>query len=256
MVDKNIKESAGSCGNSRFGCWVCTVVSEDKALNGFIQSGHDWMKPLLDFRNWLAEIRDDRTKRMKYRMNGQIYYRDVKIEEVDGKSYVFIPRKSSRPAEFIPLDKYVILQRNELKNYIQVNKIDLSSSEDHKILVTYEEETLDGQTIKKYAQLGLGPFTMEARKEILTKLLKVQKDIQHPNDPYYELISVDELKEIRKIWFRNGDWEDQVPAIHKEIMGYSLDWEMDDRPLFDKEQISDLELLCDQFQVDFNVLKS
>lgn len=29
-----------SCGNSRFGCWVCTVVKEDKSLNGFIKSGH------------------------------------------------------------------------------------------------------------------------------------------------------------------------------------------------------------------------
>ena len=27
-----------SCGNSRFGCWVCTVVKEDKSLNGFIKS--------------------------------------------------------------------------------------------------------------------------------------------------------------------------------------------------------------------------
>jgi len=255
MVDKNIKESAGSCGNSRFGCWVCTVVNEDKALNGFIQSGHDWMKPLLDFRNWLADIRDDRTKRMKYRMNGQIYYRDVKIEEVDGNSYVFIPRKSNRLAQFIPLEEYEILEKNELKSYIQRNKIDLSSPEDHKILVTYEEETLDGQIIKKYAQLGLGPFTMEARKEILTKLLQVQKEIQHPNDPYYELISVEELKEIRKIWFRNGDWKDQLPSIHEDIMGYSLDWEVDDQPLFDRDQISDLELLCDQYQVDMNVLK-
>ncbi|WP_419883508.1 hypothetical protein ACN6MY_08135 [Peribacillus sp. B-H-3] len=38
-------------------------------------------------------------------------------------------------------------------------------------------------------------------------------------------------------------------------MGYSVDWEIDDRPLFDKEQISDLELLSDQFKVDIKVLK-
>ena len=30
---------------------------------------------------------------------------------------------------------------------------------------------------------------------------------------------------------------------------------MDDRPLFDKEQISDLELLADQFKVDIKVIK-
>src|SRR5690606_37049535 len=74
IVDKEIKETAGSCGNSRFGCWVCTVVKEDKALVGFIDSGESWMTPLLEFRNWLASICDDRNLREKSRMNGSIYY--------------------------------------------------------------------------------------------------------------------------------------------------------------------------------------
>jgi DNA sulfur modification protein DndC len=255
IVDKTIKESAGSCGNSRFGCWVCTVVNEDKALTGFIQSGHDWLKPLLDFRNWLSEIRDDRTRRMKYRMNGQIYYKEVKIEEIDNVPYVLIPKKSSRPKQYIPLEKYTIVNKDELKDYIDRNNIDLSAPEDQMILVKYEEELFDGTIVEKYAQLGLGPFTMETRREILTKLLKVQKELKHPEDPHYELISVDELKAIRKVWFKNGDWEDQVPHIFESVMGYSLDWETDDRPLFNKDQISDLELLCDQYKLDIKVIK-
>lgn len=256
VIDKNIKESAGSCGNSRFGCWVCTVVNEDKALNGFIQSGHDWMKPLLDFRNWLASIRDDRTRRMKYRMNGQIYFRDVKIEDVDGVPHVFIPKKSSREKKYVPLDKYIVIERDNLKEYVTQHNIDLSSPDGGRnILVKYEEETLDGQILTKHAQLGLGPFTLETRKEILKRLLEVQKNLNHPDDPYYELISVDELKAIRKIWFKHGDWEDHIPSIYEEVMESSTDWEMDDRPLFDKDQISDLELLCDQFKVDIKVLK-
>ncbi len=48
-----IDTSTPSCGNSRFGCWTCTVVTEDKALHGLIESGADWMKPLLAFRNKL-----------------------------------------------------------------------------------------------------------------------------------------------------------------------------------------------------------
>ena len=83
----------------------------------------------------------------------------------------------------------------------------------------------------------------------------VQRDLIHPEDPYYELISEEELKAIRKIWFQNGDWEDSLPKIFEEVMGYSLDWEMDDRPLFDRDQLSDLELLCDQYKVDIKVLK-
>lgn len=45
-----------SCGNSRFGCWVCTVVKEDKSLNGFIKSGHRELIPLAEFRSWLMSI--------------------------------------------------------------------------------------------------------------------------------------------------------------------------------------------------------
>ncbi|BFJ00322.1 MAG: hypothetical protein PME_27570 [Priestia megaterium] len=255
VIDKSIKESAGSCGNSRFGCWVCTVVNEDKALSGFIQSGHDWMKPLLDFRNWLSAIRDDRTRRMKYRMNGHTYFKDVKIVDIDDVPHVLIPKKSGRPKQHIPLDQYTVVPKEELKNYLFTNNIDLSAPQDYKILVTYQEETLDGEMVTKHAQLGLGPFTLETRQEILRKLLEVQKNLKHPDDPHYELISIEELKAIRKIWFKHGDWEDQVPKIFEEIMGYSLDWEIDDRPLFDKEQISDLELLCDQFKVDIKVIK-
>ena len=42
-----IDKSTPSCGNSRFGCWTCTVVTDDKALHGLIESGANWMKPLL-----------------------------------------------------------------------------------------------------------------------------------------------------------------------------------------------------------------
>lgn len=49
VIDKHTP----SCGNSRFGCWTCTVVSEDKALHGLIESGMEWMRPFLDFRDEL-----------------------------------------------------------------------------------------------------------------------------------------------------------------------------------------------------------
>ena len=60
-----------SCGNSRFGCWVCTVVKEDKSLNGFIKSGHRELIPLAEFRSWLMSIRDNEEYREKKRRNGQ-----------------------------------------------------------------------------------------------------------------------------------------------------------------------------------------
>jgi len=66
-----IDESTPSCGNSRFGCWTCTVVDRDKAMEGFIDSGDEHLQPMLDFRNWLREIRDDAKLREQQRKNGQ-----------------------------------------------------------------------------------------------------------------------------------------------------------------------------------------
>jgi DNA sulfur modification protein DndC len=60
-----------SCGGSRFGCWTCTVVKEDKSMQGFIQSGASNMQPLADFRDWLKVIRENSSFRSPTTRNGQ-----------------------------------------------------------------------------------------------------------------------------------------------------------------------------------------
>lgn len=60
-----------SCGQSRFGCWVCTVVVEDKSMTALINNGIKWMLPLLDFRNRLVENRNKSEYRRDTRRNGQ-----------------------------------------------------------------------------------------------------------------------------------------------------------------------------------------
>ncbi len=52
-----IETGTQSCGKSRFGCWVCTVVERDRAMENFVANGYDWMLRLLQFRNWLSDIR-------------------------------------------------------------------------------------------------------------------------------------------------------------------------------------------------------
>lgn len=59
-----------SCGQSRFGCWVCTVVKEDKSMSALIDNGLTWLTPLLKFRNELAAERNIIEHRMPERRNG------------------------------------------------------------------------------------------------------------------------------------------------------------------------------------------
>lgn len=77
IADESTAKS--SCGNSRFGCWICTVVKEDKSLNGFIESGHDELKPLLEFRKWILEERDKPENRKMHKRNGAVIKKDGKI---------------------------------------------------------------------------------------------------------------------------------------------------------------------------------
>jgi len=65
-------DSHKSCGQSRFGCWTCTVVKEDKSMSALIQNGMTWMQPLLDFRNKLVKDRNISDNRSETRRNGQL----------------------------------------------------------------------------------------------------------------------------------------------------------------------------------------
>lgn len=65
-------DSHKSCGQSRFGCWTCTVVKEDKSMTALIDNGTRWMQPLLDFRNRLVENRNVSDNRNETRRNGQL----------------------------------------------------------------------------------------------------------------------------------------------------------------------------------------
>lgn len=67
--------SQSSCGGSRFGCWVCTVVSEDKSMQGFIESGQENLKPLNEFRNYIKDLREDCNARADYKRDGRAVYK-------------------------------------------------------------------------------------------------------------------------------------------------------------------------------------
>ena len=60
-----------SCGQSRFGCWTCTVVKKDKSMSGLISNGQEWLFPLLKFRNDLQDERNISKNRLTTRRNGQ-----------------------------------------------------------------------------------------------------------------------------------------------------------------------------------------
>lgn len=67
--------STPSCGKSRFGCWVCTLVEKDKSMEAMIMndSQKGWMMPLLEFRNKIGDAAADRERRDFRKMPGNIF---------------------------------------------------------------------------------------------------------------------------------------------------------------------------------------
>lgn len=68
-----VDTSTPSCGDSRFGCWTCTLVDKDKSMSAMIQNDEEkeWMLPLLELRNEL-DIVNDKPLRDWRRMHGGI----------------------------------------------------------------------------------------------------------------------------------------------------------------------------------------
>jgi DNA sulfur modification protein DndC len=177
-----------SCGDSRFGCYVCTMVDQDKSMSAMIQndSEKDWMYPLMQLRNeWLDT--DDRSQRDFRRMNGSLLWFNDRLVH--------------------------------------------------------------------------GPYKQRHRERILRAILKAQNAVRK-NAPKelteLELISIDELDRIRRIWVsEKGEIEDSLPRIYEEETGLPYPGpELDSTPALAPHQIELLERVCSELDPDDETLFS
>lgn len=176
VVGQVNKDNMKVTGNSRFGCWICTMVKEDKSLKNFIDHGASELIPLRDFRNWLVELRATPEARDYRRRNGSVYL--------------------------------------------------MSSGE-----------------------YGRGPFTMETRKEILKRLLQLEVETG------FELVTLEELKMIDKLWEDEGDLSRRsLVEIYAEVKGQKLPWDNYRKAKYDEETIDLLQSLCAKYEVPFELV--
>ncbi|WP_283657671.1 hypothetical protein [Paenibacillus sp. RC343] len=145
------------------------------------------------------------------------------------------------------IESHPKIYKSEIKQYIENNNINLATVEDLDVIVIDDDES--------YKRFGVGPFTLNAREEILRRLLRTQKTVRKLHDPNIELITIEELKAIRKYWHDDLQWEDRLPQIVKDETGEDFDWQHDDRPVFKEDQLTDLETLCQEEGVNLSLLK-
>ena len=203
VVDK----STPSCGDSRFGCFVCTLVAEDKSMQAMITNDKEkhWMAPLLNFRNEFLKTDGDRVHREFTRMSGQLTL-----------------------------------------HYLEINN-------NREVPVPYQEVTTEKG--RQNAVLVHGPYTQKRREEILTALLKAQVEVAEKAPKSvgnYELIPIEELEEIRRIWVNDKhEFEDRVPQIYESVMKRPYpNPELDEATPFRAEDVRLLREVCAESLVE------
>lgn len=110
-----VETGSASCGNSRFGCWTCTVVKKDQSLQHQIDNGYEWMRELLDFRDHLAEVRLQDN-----------HYIDARLEEkVKFGPFLLKTRKEllKRLIEIGENLDYEVITQNELDEIKKIHEI-------------------------------------------------------------------------------------------------------------------------------------
>ncbi|GKU30445.1 DNA phosphorothioation system sulfurtransferase DndC [Clostridium folliculivorans] len=242
-----------SCGNSRLGCWICTVVNKDKSLTGFIQNGETWLQPLLEFREWVVSIRNRHEYRMQYRRDGNHYYKKLYLDKLplldnyiinsdyiftneDGEGYIDLKNSHSQ----IEQGNINISEANdkvflELLPLLNVNELDDLMLDTSKILSDEKGEYVN--------VIGYGPFNFKARQIILERLLELQKLI---NEEYeVDLITKEELEVIDRIWDDEEDLTHRTLVdLYYNVIGERLPWDNYKKPMFDNETLGEISNLC------------
>ncbi len=118
-----IDASTPSCGNSRFGCWVCTVAKRDTSMEALIDHGEEWMQPLLEFRDFLATTTDSDRKRE---------FRDIKGR--DGR--VILKRDGTPAARTYKFD----ISRYMLEEVLRIQEQVRKEGPDPSVVLISEEE--------------------------------------------------------------------------------------------------------------------
>ena len=255
-ITKNEKGEVDSpsCGNSRFGCWICTVVNEDKSLTGFIKNGEDWLQPLLDFREWLLSIRDKHEYRQQYRRDGNHYYKKLYLEDIPlsddlmlDKSHIFVDEENN---EYIDLriskdDNDSAKRKSTNKEKVFLELLPMSNDNKYKL---DESKIFDKDTRPYINVVGYGPFNFYGRQKILKELLKTQNIMKQYVD--FDLITIEELEQIDKIWDNEEDLtRRKLVDIYYEITGEKLPWHDFKKPIFDDTTLATIK----EFNSKFNL---
>ncbi|WP_408059289.1 DNA phosphorothioation system sulfurtransferase DndC [Streptomyces mirabilis] len=204
-----VDSTTPSCGSSRFGCWTCTLVEQDKSMSAMIQNDEEkeWMLPLLTLRDKLDAPFG--------------YIEDESDPELPAGKKVPYPRADKPARDFRRMNGKVML---------------------------FNDGAIHG------------PYLQGYRETWLQELLEAQTWIR-ANAPQHvrniELITLDELHEIRRIWvFDKHEVEDSLPRIYKAATGEDFPGgPLDEQLVMGSDEMEILKELCEDDELHYNMVR-
>ncbi|MBN1006733.1 DNA phosphorothioation system sulfurtransferase DndC [Amphritea pacifica] len=172
-----VDTSTPSCGDSRFGCFVCTMVDEDKSMKAMIQNDDEkeWMLPILDFRNqWLSIKNEKREDRDFRRMNGALtFYKDKLVHGPYRQQH----RENMLAALLEAQEAVIDLAPEEAKNF---RLIELDELEEIRRIWVAEKHEIEDSLPKIYQEATGSPYpgkAIDERQSFKVEDLKLLQDL-------------------------------------------------------------------------------
>jgi DNA sulfur modification protein DndC len=140
-----VDDKTPPCGNSRFGCWVCTLVERDKSMEALVAGDEKWMEPLLKFRNLIMQTQIKEKKhifRDPKRRHGKVDFNKNTAEVTYGPIKVIYRRGFLR--------RLLKMQKEFQDKYPEKNITLISEEELHEIRKIWQREGINqGDPIPK-----------------------------------------------------------------------------------------------------------
>ena len=249
-----VDDSTPSCGDSRFGCWVCTLVEKDKSMTAMVQNDTEmeWMQPLLELRN-LIDFREDGEEKDK--LTGEIRKVHSKLEAfqspVGEALRSFLENVSGRPIEELVRDRD---WERYLRDFRRLNTGKVQ------VIVPVKDGKPDFSIPHNQWRIVPGPYVQKARECWLRALLSAQMAVRKlgPDDVRnLELITLPELEEIRRIWVvEKHELEDRLPSIYREVVGVEYPGKpLDDNLVFGDAEMKVLADICGENALHYQLTR-
>lgn len=258
-----VDSSTPSCGDSRFGCWTCTLVDKDKSMHAMIQNDHEkeWMLPLLDLRNEL-DVHDDRHLRDFRRMNGRV----MEMGQGEDRRVVHGPYTQESRQAWLErlLEAQTWIRANGPEHLRDLELISLAELHEIRRIWVFEKHEIEDALPRIYEEKTGEPFPGRPLDEHLALSaddIDELRDLCGDNELHFEmtrsLIAVERkfrsrarrngLFEALEKEIRRGFYEDRDDAVERSrLAGEAREYEKGRKVEIDLTPVEDVILLADE----------